>query len=200
MSSSLARSDWPRLVVAPRTDHRIGYPLLRRRVIRQPRRTNYREENLPAQSAPSSQEARIPCPYEHPGRPRRPESAPRQGPRSTLRLIHRIRTRAEFERLGRSGRRVRNDLFWCSHLPDPLICPPRVAFAIGRAHGPAVMRNRIRRRIRPILTELSNDQRLSPGHYLVGINRSKNDQAFATTADQLRESLTDLMSRLPAER
>ncbi|MDA3015011.1 MAG: ribonuclease P protein component [Actinomycetota bacterium] len=111
-------------------------------------------------------------------------------------MIHRIRTRSEFERLERSGRRVRNELLWCSHLPDPSIRPPRVAFAIGRAHGPAVARNRLRRRLRPILSTLAAEGTLPPGHLLVGINRSMSTQVFAASAADLRVQLIDLIAKL----
>ena len=40
---------------------------------------------------------------------------------------------------------------------------PRVAYAIGRHVGPAVVRNRVRRRMRAVARELE----LAPGAYLV---------------------------------
>lgn len=45
---------------------------------------------------------------------------------------------------------------------------PRVAYAIGRAAGNAVARNRIRRRLRAALQELQRRGRLPQGTYLVG--------------------------------
>lgn len=39
--------------------------------------------------------------------------------------------------------------------------PPRVAFAVGRAVGPAVTRNRVRRRLRAIVRDAS--AQLEPG-------------------------------------
>jgi ribonuclease P protein component len=57
--------------------------------------------------------------------------------------------------------------------------PPRVAFAIGRACGPAVQRNRVRRRLRALL----HDRELPPGLYLFGarpaaVSRSSSELAF----------------------
>lgn len=46
--------------------------------------------------------------------------------------------------------------------------PPRVAFVIGKAAGGAVVRNRIRRRIRAALQELVAAGRLPAGTYLWG--------------------------------
>jgi ribonuclease P protein component len=46
---------------------------------------------------------------------------------------------------------------------------PAVAFAIGRRVGPAVVRNRLRRRIRHELGTLARADRLPAGCYLVGL-------------------------------
>jgi ribonuclease P protein component len=46
--------------------------------------------------------------------------------------------------------------------------PPRVAFAVGRPVGSAVVRNRVRRRLRAALIERrSGPQGLPPGAYLL---------------------------------
>ena len=50
------------------------------------------------------------------------------------------------------------------HSPIPPLTPPRVAFALGRALGPAVVRNRLRRRLRALLSVAPPP----PGLYLVG--------------------------------
>lgn len=55
-------------------------------------------------------------------------------------------------------------MLWCTFLLDPLQSPPRVGFAIGRAVGPAVIRNQVRRRLRVLLSAAD----LPPGNYLVG--------------------------------
>ncbi len=105
-----------------------------------------REAYLSAQRPPPSQEARLPRSHEHPRRPCRVEVTPRQGPGPSVGLIGRIHTRSDFQRLRRDGRRVRIEPFWCSHLPDPASNTAQVAFAINRAVGNAVTRNRLRRR------------------------------------------------------
>jgi ribonuclease P protein component len=102
-------------------------------------------------------------------------------------LIGRIRTRAEFERLRRDGRRVRIEPFWCSHLSDPSSNPPRVAFAISRAVGNAVIRNRLRRRLRAVMTEMD----IPPGLYLIGCRPTAGELTF--------EQIVSTLGRLPAK-
>jgi ribonuclease P protein component len=103
-------------------------------------------------------------------------------------LIWRIRERDAFARLGREGSRIRTSSLWCTYLPDPAVVPPRVAFAIGRAVGPAVARNRLRRRLRALL---NSELEPPPGWYLIGARPSANELTF----DQLRSELTALLSK-----
>ena len=110
-------------------------------------------------------------------------------------MIHRVRTRAEFDLIGRRGRRVRNDLLWCSHLHDPSIRPARVAFAIGRAHGSAVDRNRLRRRLRAVLRQQAAIGSLESGWYLMGIERSMSEHVLRITGSELTERVADLLTR-----
>lgn len=94
-------------------------------------------------------------------------------------MIWRIRERSAFTRLANEGRRARAGVLWCIYIPDPVAIPPRVAWALGRAIGPAVVRNRLRRRLRALL----NEARLPPGLYLIGAQptaaqRSANELQF----------------------
>lgn len=152
-----------------------------------------REAHLSTQRPSASQEARLPCSYEHPCGSRRVEIPPRQGPRPSVGLIGRIRSRDDFVRLRREGRRVRIEPFWCSHLPDPSIQGALVAFAINRAVGPAVTRNRLRRRLRAILSEMT----LPPGLYLIGCRPTATELTF----DQLCQTVRRLEALVgpPAE-
>jgi ribonuclease P protein component len=102
-------------------------------------------------------------------------------------LIWRIRDRAGFERLTAEGRRVRAGVLWCTFVLDPTLQPPRVAFAIGRAVGPAVVRNRIRRRLRSALLATE----LTPGLYLIGAAPA----AAARSYDELQFDLVKLIDR-----
>lgn len=102
-------------------------------------------------------------------------------------MIWRIRGRRAFARLERDGVRIRTSSLWCTFVLDPGAAPPRVAFAVGRAIGPAVTRNRVRRQLRAILQTME----VAPGWYLIGARPSVTELTY----DQLRAELQRLMSR-----
>ena len=64
---------------------------------------------------------------------------------------HRLRTSAAFRRTVRTGRRAGSAAL-VVHLGGPplgdSVASPRVGFLVGRQVGPAVVRNRVRRRLR----------------------------------------------------
>jgi ribonuclease P protein component len=103
-------------------------------------------------------------------------------------LIDRVRERDAFVRLRRDGVRVRADPLWCSFVLDPDLAPPQVAFAIGRAVGSAVSRNRLRRRLRAVLA--SSD--VPPGLYLVGARVPACEHTFA----DVERSVADLLRKV----
>ena len=146
-----------------------------------------REAHIPAQQPPASQETRVPCPDVDPRRSRRAQEPPRQGPRPTLGLIDRIRGRDAFRRLAHDGTRIRRPALWCTWCPDPAISTTSVAFALPRALGSAVVRNRLRRRMRSILREL--EPLLPGGMLLIGAQPSSTELTFAA----LRTELTLLL-------
>lgn len=66
--------------------------------------------------------------------------------------------------------------------------PPRVAFAIGRAVGPAVVRNRLRRRLRAILRAST----VPPGWLLIGARPDAATRTFGELDRELRDLLSSL--------
>ena len=106
------------------------------------------------------------------------------------RKLWRITDRQTFVALRRDGRRVRRGPLTVTFLAprgDDELGPPRVAFAVGRATGGAVTRNRIRRRLRASLRALLVTDRLPHGDYLIGAGP---EVARAPWAD-LQRSLED---------
>jgi ribonuclease P protein component len=108
-------------------------------------------------------------------------------------LIGRIRERSAFDRLARDGTRIHRSTLWCTWCPDPDSTTTFVAFAIGRAYGSAVARNRVRRRLRNLLAELDRRTALPPGLLLIGVR----PQTIELTFDQLRVQLESMMAALP---
>jgi ribonuclease P protein component len=74
-----------------------------------------------------------------------------------MRREHRLTRSADFERTTRAGKRWAGDLVVVYHLPGA--GPTRVGLAVGRRIGTAVVRNRVRRRlreaVRPLLPHLA---------------------------------------------
>ncbi len=111
--------------------------------------------------------------------------------------VWRIGDRRTFAALRRDGRRARAGgitITWLAPPPGPAT-PPRVAFAVARAAGGAVQRNRIRRRLRAALRELVVTDRLPAGAYLVGAGAE-----VATVAwPELVATLADAVGRAAAD-
>lgn len=83
---------------------------------------------------------------------------------------HRLRTRKQFERVFQQGRRRGRSLLILFHLPrDPDGLPPRLGLAVSRKVGRAVVRNRVRRRLREIFRLHQN--RIHPPCDLVVVAR-----------------------------
>ncbi|MGB1506918.1 MAG: ribonuclease P protein component [Acidimicrobiales bacterium] len=67
----------------------------------------------------------------------------------------------------------------------------RIGYAIPRSVGSAVVRNRLRRRLRAVLAELDNEADLPGGNHLVRVSAPLTDWSHA----KLRTTMADLMQR-----
>lgn len=105
--------------------------------------------------------------------------------------VWRLSDPAAFARLRSARRRVRSGALWIAWVPpvDPAT-PPRVAFAIGRKVGGAVVRNRLRRRLRAALSA----RPLPTGDYLVGVTPMGADLGW----DELNVLVDDVLASLAA--
>lgn len=156
------------------------------------RRSRRRSEAyISTQQPPTCQEARVSCPHEHSRWASRPQEPSRQGPRPPVGLIQRIHGRHAFSTLARDGRRIRRSSLWCSWCPQPQSKATLVAYAIGRAYGSAVKRNRLRRRLREILREIDGREPLPPGILMIGVRSAPVELTF----DQLRREVQELISQ-----
>ena len=70
---------------------------------------------------------------------------------------------------------------------DPSLSIPHMGYAIGRPIGNAVVRNRLRRRLRAIMRTRQND--LFPGWYLIGVSAAARNFGYA----QLESSVNRLI-------
>lgn len=76
-------------------------------------------------------------------------------------------------------------------LPGDAGQPPRVAFAVGRRVGGAVVRNRIRRRLR----SLARDTGLPAGAYLVAVAPGAADLPYAELGSALAAAVAEVTGR-----
>ena len=108
--------------------------------------------------------------------------------------VWRVQGRDTFLALRRSRRRVRRGPITVTFVPGTPPDPPQVAYAIGRKVGGAVVRNRLRRRMRAIVAELG--PALSPGSYLMGATA----EAAGLTFGELRAVVAEAIEAVHVER
>lgn len=157
-----------------------------------------REAYVSAQHTPPSQEARLSRSHEHPWRPGRSEEPPRQGPRPSIGLIGSIRSRRSFTELSRTGRRVSRSFLWCTWCLDPTASHASVAFAITRAYGPAVRRNKLRRQLRAVLVELDRAEPLPPIMIMMGPRGARKERTFAQIQQAVTAMIHEIRQQLSA--
>ena len=115
--------------------------------------------------------------------------------------IERLKGRDEFAEVSRRGRRFPGSGLAITYLPADSAGTgdgegsARVAYAVGRGIGTAVARNRVRRRLRSIMRELADDQRVPAGSYLVSVYPGASDHSYA----DLKASVYQTLPKSPTE-
>lgn len=157
-----------------------------------------REENFSAKRAPSLQATWLPPSHVDQGWSTSDFKSSSPRPRQAIGLIQPLRSRASFAQLSQHGRRRQGRWCWVRWAPpveytdtaaptSPEV--PFVGYAIGKKVGNAVVRNRIRRRLRPLVVEMAPG--LPPGFYLIGV---KNDRAASVSYEELRKDLQTVLT------
>lgn len=99
--------------------------------------------------------------------------------------VGRVRTRASFAALGATGRRARRGVLRVTASVEPEGDRPCVAYAVGRAVGTAVVRNRVRRRLRAAVADLAPP----PGTYLVAADPAAAGRSYGELRADLAAAL-----------
>jgi ribonuclease P protein component len=106
----------------------------------------------------------------------------------------RIRDRTTFEALRRHGQRTRRGHITVTFAVRGGDVEPRVAYAVGKRAGGAVVRNGLRRRLRAAVAGISGS--LEPGAYLVAAGR----EAVGLPYEDLKEQVTAAMTSASRDR
>ncbi|HUC37584.1 MAG TPA: ribonuclease P protein component [Acidimicrobiales bacterium] len=103
-------------------------------------------------------------------------------------MVWRVSGRATFEALRREARRARSGPVSAAFTTVDDTSAVRVGYAVSRRVGSAVVRNRLRRRLRAVVREVEADIR--PGAYLVSAGR----EACVLRHEELKEKVTRVMA------
>lgn len=104
--------------------------------------------------------------------------------------LGRLKRRAEFQRVSR-GRRRSCEAFTLQAAPRPVdqtASGPRVGFTVTRKVGVAVVRNRIRRRLKEALKAASPLEARADCDYVLMARREALTRPFAALIDDLRQA------------
>jgi ribonuclease P protein component len=157
-----------------------------------PEKVENREAHIPAEHPPPSPQARLSRPHAHTRRAGHHPGETTQGPHPALGLIWTIRGRRAFQNLARFGRKARTETLWCSFLNDSAAKPLRVAFAVGRSVGSATRRNRLRRRLRAIVAEVTPALGIDHGWLMIGTRPAASEHTYAA----LHAEVTSLLKHI----
>lgn len=157
------------------------------------------ETDLSAQRAQTSQNTRVSQADVDQGWPRGDPVAPGEGTPPAFGVsedsvhrafgVGRVRSHRTFEALRKTSRRGRSGPISVSFIEQPSWSRAEMAFAIHRRVGTAVVRNRVRRRVRAVTGELAPS--LPIGAYVVHIGPGGPGLTF----DELKVAMSRAMER-----
>jgi|TARA_B100000959_G_scaffold165191_1_gene173081 ribonuclease P protein component len=109
-------------------------------------------------------------------------------------LIGRLHYKRDFNNLRVNGKTVKRGFLSVVFSPsDNFSDGIRVAFAVGRSVGGAVVRNRIKRRLREAFAKMITKNKLVPnGDYLIRVFPGVNNKSFTFLTENLENIIEDL--------
>jgi ribonuclease P protein component len=156
------------------------------------------ETHLSTQRTQAGKDPRVPQAHVYQGRPGGDPVAPGEGTPSPVgvisakspeRALTPIRSRHTFEDLRRSRIRGRSGPLTVVFVPQTTWSRCEVAYAINKKLGNAVTRNRLRRRLRSILSDRASE--LPAGAYLIRADPGAPSLAF----NELRVAMSQALER-----
>jgi ribonuclease P protein component len=160
------------------------------------------ETHLSAERAQAGQDARVPQADVDQGRTGGNPVAPGEGTPATVGVstlvlstprpdasVGALRSRRSFEAVRRGSFRGRSGPLTVSYLEQPTWSRPEVAYAINRRVGTAVVRNRLRRRLRAIVSDWAAS--LPTGAYVV----HTGPQVARLDFDELKVAMSQALER-----
>tara|TARA_Y100001970_G_C14244247_1_gene866952 strand:- start:2897 stop:3250 length:354 start_codon:yes stop_codon:yes gene_type:complete len=109
-------------------------------------------------------------------------------------LIGRLHYKRDFDNLRINGKQVKRRLISVTFNPsDTCSDGVRVAFAVGRSVGGAVVRNRIKRRLRGVFIQMiTTNNSIPSGDYLIRVFPGVETKSFVFLSEKLEEIFEDL--------
>lgn len=147
-----------------------------------------RETHVSTKQPEAQEDSRLPSAHADEGRPCRPEGPQEAWSSTPVSLIWRVRDRDTFGRLARARPWRRGPITIRVVRTHGENDPPRVAYAIGRKSGNAVVRNRLRRRLRSAMSDTRGI--LKPGHsYLVSASSGAAGLTYSDLVFRVSEAV-----------
>ena len=144
-----------------------------------------REAHVPAEQPKAQEAPRLPVPHAKPRRSGGAQGPTPARPHAPVGLIWRVRDRATFAVLARAERHARGPVT-IRFVPGESDVPPRVAYAVSGT-GNAVVRNRLRRRLRAAVAR-AEAELAAGGAYLVSARREALTMPFDALVEALAAS------------
>ena len=164
------------------------------------------ETDVPTERAPAEAQARLPRAHGDPGGSRHPEAAPRARPEAAISLTsparqatlvqrrNRLSRSRDFDAVYRHGKSVSTRflvLYWFERA-DGDDGSSRVGIAVPKKVGGAVVRNRVKRRVREAWRSLLEEVPAGRDYVLVarpGLGEAAEAQGFEWLRDRVRDAL-----------